>query len=259
MTTETYIDFNGSKIVIKILEKDKNRVPVIFLHDSWGCIEMWGDFPEQIATLTGRSCIVYDRIGYGKSSAFGIEKRTKYYLHHQADVLNELMNALNIPQAILYGHSDGATIALIAAATYTNRFAGLLLEGPHSFIEDSGKDAVKRSRDLAKTNSLLAVLEKFHGNKTDELFRRWHETWLSTFFADWSIISLLRNIDCPVVAFQGVSDPFGTIEQLNILKKEIATNVTIAEISNAAHTPRKENETETMVLIKKFLKQLNDR
>ena len=101
----------------------------------------------------------------------------------------------------------------------------------------------------------MASFEKFHSDKTKELFRLWHETWLSNYFADWTIVQLIKNILCPVLAFQGENDEFGSIEQLNILKQEIPTQVTISEIPNAGHTPRKEAEKETKRLLIHFFEK----
>lgn len=255
-----FIEKESYKLYVKEIKPfaaDSPKPTLVFLHDSWGCVEMWGDFPEALAKLSGLNALVYDRRGYGQSSPFAIDQRTKHYLHDEANELIKVMNECGIRNVVIYGHSDGATIALIAAALYPNRIKGLVLECPHSFIENSGKDAVKATRERAKETTLLSSLEKFHGNKTSELFRLWHETWLSDYFADWSIVPLLKNISCPVLAFQGENDEFGTIEQLNILKQEIKTQVTVSEISNAGHTPRKEAEKETMKLLILFFEKDN--
>ncbi|MDD4967863.1 MAG: alpha/beta hydrolase [Paludibacter sp.] len=233
--------------------ENENKPTLVFLHDSWGCTEMWGDFPERLVSESGLNGLVYDRRGYGQSSPFDITQRTELYLHDEVHELMEVLDACDIQQAVLYGHSDGATIALLAAALYPERIKGLILEGAHSFIEDSGKAAVLETRERARETSLLASLEKYHGDKTSELFRLWHETWLSDYFAQWTIVPLLHNITCPVLAFQGEHDEFGSIEQLNILKKEIPAAVTIAEIATAGHTPRKEAEEETMKWVRAFL------
>ena len=127
-----------------------------------------------------------------------------------------------------------------------------MVEGAHSFVEEKGKAAVRESRDKAQTNSLLQSLEKYHSDKTAEVFRKWHETWLSDFFTDWTIVPLLKSIQCPVLAFRGENDPFDTIGQLNVLEQEIPSPITAKVISNAAHTPRKENKAETMKLIRLF-------
>jgi pimeloyl-ACP methyl ester carboxylesterase len=229
---------------------------MIFLHDSWGCVRLWGDFPKKISKMAGLDALLYDRRGYGKSSGFAVAERTDQYLHDEAHELIRVMDAYTIEKAVIYGHSDGATIALIAAALYPERIKGLLLEGPHSFIEDSGKAAVLATRERAIENNLLASLQKYHDDKAAELFRLWHETWLSDFFSKWTIVPILNRISCPVLAFQGEDDEFGTIEQLYVLKKEISTDVILAEIRNAGHTPRKEAETETMDLLENWLETI---
>lgn len=254
MTEKGYLKINDYQLFYRYLIDKKNPAePVlIFLHDSWGCTEMWEDFPEKIAELFGLNALIYDRRGFGKSSPFAPEPRTKYYLHHSADELINVMDALKIKKAMLYGHSDGGSIALIAAAVQPERFQAIMVEGAHSFVEEKGKAAVRESRDKAQTNSLLQSLEKYHSDKTAEVFRKWHETWLSDFFTDWTIVPLLKSIQCPVLAFRGENDPFDTIGQLNVLEQEIPSPITAKVISNAAHTPRKENKAETMKLIRLF-------
>ena len=250
-----FIERNNYRLFAKRIIKfpENNSKPtLVFLHDSWGCVEMWNNFPEELGKLSGLNVLAYDRRGYGQSSPLEINQRTEFYLHEEANELIQVLDACGIGKAILYGHSDGATIALIAAALYPQRFLGLILEGPHSFIEISGKAAVKSTRDRAKKTKLISSLKKYHGDKTSKLFRLWYETWLSEFFENWTITPILHQIACPVLAFQGENDEFGTIQQLEILKKEINTSVTIAEISKARHTPRKEAEKETLEYIKTF-------
>ncbi len=254
----TFLPMEGYQLYVKELVSDwakTDLATVVFLHDSWGCVDMWGDFAKKLSTTVGINALLYDRRGYGKSSGFTVDKRTDQYLHDEAHELIRIIDAYNINNAVIYGHSDGATIALIAAALYPSRIKGLILEGPHSFIEDSGKLAVLATCERAKENNLLVSLEKYHGNKTVELFRLWHETWLSDLFSSWTIVPVLNRIKCLVLAFQGEHDEFGTIEQLNVLKREISTEVTIVEIANAAHTPHKEAEAETMALLNDWLKR----
>lgn len=243
----------------RINQKQENSTneTLVLLHDSWGCVEMWDDFVTIIAEISGMDIFLYDRRGYGKSSAFAISERTEFYLHDEADELFWILNKFFIVNPIIYGHSDGATIALIAASKYPDRIKGLILEGAHSFIEDSGKAAVLATREKAKHTSLLKSLEKYHGSKTFELFRLWHETWLSDYFANWTIVPMLHNIKCPVLAFQGENDEFGSIDQLRVLKENIKTNVTIFEIPDAGHTPRKEAEIFTLEIIKEWYRKNN--
>ena len=148
-----FLQMDEYQLYIKRLSSPavKNNLPtMIFLHDSWGCVDMWGDFSRKVSTLAGLNALLYDRRGYGKSSDFAVTERAEQYLHDEAHELVRVMDAYTIEKAVIYGHSDGATIALIAAALYPERVKGLLLEGPHSFIEDSGKAAVLATRERAK-------------------------------------------------------------------------------------------------------------
>jgi len=255
----SFMQRDGYQLFVKQLigsPNQENRPVLLFLHDSWGCTELWGDFPEKVLKSCGLNGLLYDRRGYGQSSPFAVKQRNEFYLHDEAREVMDVLDYCGIQQAVIYGHSDGATIALLAAALYPGRIKGLILEGAHSFIEDSGKAAVLDTRERAKGNGLLASLEKYHGAKTNELFRLWHETWLSDYFAHWTIVPLLQKITCPVLAFQGENDEFGSVEQLNVLKKEIKGDVTISEIPGAGHTPRKEAEVETLKLVRQYLKKL---
>lgn len=257
--SETYLDIDNYQLFIKQIkhiDENREKAVLVFLHDSWGCTEMWNDFPEKLVEISGLDALIYDRQGYGKSSPFTINKRTNHYLHNEAAELIRILDTLNIKKAVLYGHSDGASIALITAALYPERIDGLLVEGAHSFVEKICLNEVRKSRELAKHNALLKSLAKFHGDKAPELFRIWHETWLSDEFSSWTIVPLLKDIRVPVLGFQGDRDEFGTIEQLNSLKKEIPSEVTVAEIPNAGHTPRKEAETETLKWIKEYFTAL---
>ena len=44
------------------------KTPIVLLHDSLGCVELWRDFPERLAAATARDVIAYDRLGFGRSA-----------------------------------------------------------------------------------------------------------------------------------------------------------------------------------------------
>lgn len=109
---------NLNDIFIKRINNFSNRPTIIFLHDSLGSIELWRDFPELLGEKTQCNILVYDRQGYGKSCEFSYTKRDNSYMELEADILNELMVFWKVEEAILFGHSDGGSIALIAAGKY---------------------------------------------------------------------------------------------------------------------------------------------
>jgi pimeloyl-ACP methyl ester carboxylesterase len=46
-----------------------------------------------------------------------------------------ILDAAAIPRAVLVGHRDGASIALVFAGVHRGRVAALVLEAPHVFVE----------------------------------------------------------------------------------------------------------------------------
>ena len=81
--------------------------------------------------------VAYSRAGYGDSTIV-TEPRGTGYMHHEAEVvLPALLERLGIERPILFGHSDGASIALIFAGRYPDSVSALVLEAPHVFVEDA--------------------------------------------------------------------------------------------------------------------------
>ncbi|HVK49110.1 MAG TPA: alpha/beta hydrolase, partial [Pseudobacter sp.] len=109
---------------------------IIFLHDSLGSVELWRDFPDQLCKATGCNMLVYDRQGYGHSDPMAEPERTNNYMEQEADTLQLLIQTLNIQQPVLFGHSDGASIALIFAGKYPEAVSAVIAEAGHLFVED---------------------------------------------------------------------------------------------------------------------------
>ena len=53
----------------------------------------------------------------------------------------------------------------------------------------------------------LRGLEKYHGDKTDSIFKAWSETWLSAWFTHWNIEYLLPSIDSPTAGHSRTQRP----------------------------------------------------
>ena len=227
---------------------------LVFLHDSLGCIETWRGFPEQLAQATGCNYLVYDRLGYGQSSPDpDALRRQKDYMHKEAVVLNELLQRLDLTQPILFGHSDGATIALIAAAQEGNRIAGLIVEAPHIFVEEVTLAGVQKAFDSYPNELFRAKLQKYHGAKADDVFYSWTKTWLSNDFRDWSIESLLPQISCPCLIIQGEKDEFGTLRQVEGIVQSVSGPVRKEIVKNTGHSPHKTHKDLTLRSSAKFV------
>src|SRR3954470_16138946 len=109
---------------------------LVFLHEGLGSIGLWRRFPGQVAAATGCPALVWSRQGYGRSDP-PAASRGLDYLHIEAlEMLPGLLDALDIHDPILIGHSDGASIALLHAGLANRPVRGIVLEAPHVFVED---------------------------------------------------------------------------------------------------------------------------
>ncbi|GAB2963863.1 alpha/beta hydrolase [Hymenobacter coalescens] len=229
---------------------------LVLLHDSLGCITVWRDFPTRLAAATGCHVLVYDRRGYGGSSAFDAAPRTLGYLEAEAPVLRQVLDACGIGQAILFGHSDGGSIALLAAALYPGRIAGVLTEGAHVFVEDVTLAGIRTAQQQYHTTSLPEKLARHHGSKTEAVFRAWTDTWLAPGFRAWNIEAYLPRIQCPVLVLQGEADEYGTPAQVAAIAGQVSGPARSVLLPGAAHTPHREVPEETLRLAADFIQGL---
>lgn len=221
---------------------DPKKTTIIFLHDSLGCIELWKKFPEQTALRTGCNTIAYDRQGYGKSDPFVIKRRGLDYLKKEAHVLGKILE--KIPEKkdiVLFGHSDGGSIALLAAALFPEKITGIITEGAHVFVEQETLNGIKAAKQAYMETSLKEKLYKYHGDKTDTVFRLWTETWLSEKFNSWNIEQYLPKIKCPSLIIQGEQDEYGTINQVKSIINNTSGESNSLIIPKTKHTPHKES------------------
>ncbi|MDL2238749.1 alpha/beta hydrolase [Bacteroidales bacterium OttesenSCG-928-K03] len=247
-----------NEIAFKRIGNYPDRPTIIFLHDSWGCIGLWRDFPEKLGEMTKCNVLIYDRQGYGKSCPFTYSKRDNNYLEEETDILNELLDYWNIDNAILFGHSDGGSIALIAAAKYPEKILGIIIEGAHVFVENITVEGIKEAEQAYQSGNLKSKLEKYHGDKTDKMFQMWAETWSSETFKTWNIEHFLPKIHCNTLVIQGENDEFGTMEQVNKIVEQTSGFAQKFIVPNAKHTPHKETPELLIEKSVEFINQLKD-
>jgi pimeloyl-ACP methyl ester carboxylesterase len=192
---------------------------LVFLHEGLGSVAMWRDFPAQLCAATGCAGLVYSRQGYGQSDAVpdvrGAGRLQPDYMHREAwHVLPELLRVCGIGKAILLGHSDGGTIALLHAAKFP--VAACIVMAPHLFVEDISISAITQARTAYEHGDLRARLAKFHAD-VDGAFWQWNDIWLSPAFRSFNIEAECKRITCPLLAIQGHDDPYGTMAQIDAL------------------------------------------
>jgi pimeloyl-ACP methyl ester carboxylesterase len=227
---------------------------LVMLHEGLGSLSLWKDFPERLAAATGARVLAYSRHGYGESSIL-TAPRDPQYMHEEARLwLPQLLERLGVQRPVLFGHSDGASIALIHAAEPAANLAGLIALAPHVMVEDLTVTNIDQAR-LAYTNTDLRRRLARHHRNVDATFRGWNDIWLDPAFRSWNIEPLLGAIRCPVLAIQGREDEYGTLEQLHALQRALpAAEVLVLE--DCRHSPHRDRPQAVLDAARLFIARL---
>lgn len=212
---------------------------LVFLHEGLGSIALWRDFPRRVAQRTGCPALVYSRFGNGFSEVLegprGVE-----YMHDEALILlPALLEELGIVRPILFGHSDGASIACIYASAHPENIAGMILEAPHVIVEELSIRSIAAIGARYREGSLREKLRPYHRD-VDATFYGWNRIWLDPAFRAWSLVERLPHMDAPALAIQGCDDEYGTVEQIRILAERSGGTVDRLVLARCGHAPHRD-------------------
>lgn len=249
------LSLNGSQhLYYELIAGDFRRPYLVFLHEGLGCSAMWKEFPYQLCQLTSCPGLLYDRLGYGKSSPLR-EPRTITYVHDYALIELPILLFQVIPETpfILIGHSDGGSIGLIYGAQNPPQLHGIIAEAAHIFVEPATLRGIRRADQQFDAGGFQG-LYKYHGDKTRQLFKAWSETWLSEPFLSWNIENLLPSIVYPMLVLQGTDDEYATNRQPEIICTKSAGPCTSCLIDQCGHTPHKDRPDQVLQLMAQFIR-----
>ena len=225
----------------EIIPGREDRPVLVFLHEGLGSIGQWRDFPGQLCRRTGCPGLVYDRIGHGRSSGLG-QQRTIHYLHSHALVELPLVvrHSLAARPYFLIGHSDGASIALIAGADRSPQLRGIITMAAHIMVEACTLEGIEAAKQAYDQGKLRQLLLRYHGEQTDVLFHAWADTWTSHWFRSWNIEYLLPAIEVPLLVLQGREDQYGTRNQVEQIVARSGGSATPLLLEDCGHAPHLE-------------------
>lgn len=225
---------------------------VVMLHEGLGSLAMWKDFPQRVADSTGARVIAYSRFGYGNSDAPSRQPvATQMHEDEALTVLPELLRALDIRRPLLFGHSDGASIALIHSGAHPHEVSGVIAMAPHVFVEDMCIASIERARDAYLQTDLPQRLARYHRDP-DGAFWLWNRVWLDPLFRDWNIEHHLPSIRCPVLLIQGHDDEYGTLEQLERIERAVK-QAQVLELDHCGHSPHRDRPDEVLEAARHFV------
>ncbi|HEV8610279.1 MAG TPA: alpha/beta hydrolase [Thermoanaerobaculia bacterium] len=231
---------------------------IVFLHEGLGSAATWRDFPDRMASATGCGALVYSRMGYGASDpVFG--RRPVRFMHDEAlEVLPAVIERFELRDVVLFGHSDGASIAIIYAGALLAPIRALVLEAPHVFVEPICIESITRIAQAYETTRLRERLARYHGDNTDSMLRTWTDVWLRPEFQRWNIEEYLQAIESPVLVVQGEDDDYGTVRQVDAVVTQVSGPVKSLVLAHCGHSPHSDQPDEVLEAARRFVRQALD-
>jgi pimeloyl-ACP methyl ester carboxylesterase len=210
----------------------------VMLHEGLGSLSMWKDFPQCLARATRSNVVIYSRHGYGRSAPLRVPRAIRYMHDEALVVLPQFLDELGVGNPILFGHSDGASIALIHAGGSGRAVGGIVALAPHVMVEDISVSSIAAAKISYETTNLRERLARYHDD-VDGVFRGWNDIWLHPEFRSWNIEEYLPLVGCPILAIQGQEDEYGSMEQIERIGRA-ASNVELLKLKQCGHSAHRD-------------------
>lgn len=253
-----FVTVQGHRLEYRLIPgADADAPMIVFLHEGLGSLSLWREFPRRVVEVTGCPALVYSRYGYGQSDPITSPRRVDFMHEEGLKALPELLDKLKIDKPILFGHSDGASIAIIYAGGTQRPVSGLIVMAPHVMVEDLSIKSIRAAKRAYDTTDLRQKLERYHANP-DSAFRGWNDVWLNPEFLRWNIEEYVPRITCPVLAIQGLEDEYGTIEQIERVVR-VASNAESLKLRNCRHSPHRDQPDAVLDSVGRFVRRIRQR
>jgi pimeloyl-ACP methyl ester carboxylesterase len=241
---------DGKQIEVALHTVEDARGTILLLHEALGSVAYWRDFPEKLAAAACVNVLLYSRPGHGNSEGPLEERNPDYYLRQTGIVIPELLDRFGVGAAIVYGHSEGAGIAMLFAAQ-SDRAQSLILESPFVVAEANSSEHITRMAAAYRGSKLQERLALYHRD-ADEVFYAWAD-WATGLTTEASLPhALLNQIKCPVLVLQGENDVFGSTVHREALRAALPA-VKFELFANTGHLPHREQTEPVLNRVSRFL------
>lgn len=257
-------------------------LPILLLHGFGASTFSWR---QQLALLAERGrTVAFDRPAFGLTSRpmpSGWTGESPYSLQANADQTVSLMDALGIDKALLVGHSAGASVALLVAAQYPDRVAGLVLEAPAVYSQPETPGIVRRIQQTPQARRLGPLLvRRIAGSGSDDLIRSafydstvvtagvlagyrlplkadgWDRAlWEFSIAPRTDVAGLLGRVKAPTLVIAGTQDAIVPFSDSKRVAAAIPS-ARLVELEKTGHIPHEESPERFANEVYRFLDEL---
>lgn len=227
---------------------------VLLLHGGWGHDAY--PFDAQLEALARRwRAIAPDRIGYGRSGRLaGLEDG--FHVRMAEETL-QVLDALGVARAAVWGHSDGAVVAAWMAILAPARVTALVLEAFHHARAKVGSQAFFETGAAAPErfgDEVAAALAAEHGEGWREVVGHGARAWLRLIAAGRAeggdlFGGRLREVTAPTLLLHGARDPRTEPGELEAARRDLpAARLALLDTGHSPHTGRAAGEATAAAL-----------
>ncbi|KAB0640510.1 alpha/beta fold hydrolase [Burkholderia latens] len=228
--------------------------PIVLLHDSLGCVELWRDFPAQLAHAAQRDVIAYDRLGFGRSDRHPGKLATTFVRDEADHGFRALLDQCGIESFVAFGHSVGGGMAVGCAAAHPERCRALVTVAAQAFVEDRTRDGIREAAQQFGAPGQLDRLARYHGDKAEWVLRAWVDTWLSPAFRGWSLDDTLPRVRCATLAIHGARDEYGSDVHPKRIAARVAGPSSYLLLDGCGHMPHRERTDDVLAAVATLLR-----
>ena len=233
---------------VRIRCRDAGRgAPILFLHGGWG-YEVYACDRQIPALERTHRIVIPDRTGYGASDPIP-DFPDDFHPRAAAETLS-VVDALGLEAPVLWGHSDGAIIALQIALAHPDRVAGVIVEAAHLYRRKPSSreffEALASDADVVGDRAAEA-LARDHGEGWRRLIAKQAAAWLrigrrAASDADDFYDGRLGELGVPALVIHGATDPRTEPGELDALRRSLARASFLIQ-PEAGHSPHSQPET----------------
>ncbi|RTL37111.1 MAG: alpha/beta hydrolase [Rhodocyclaceae bacterium] len=230
--------------------------PIVLLHDSLGCVELWRDFPAELSAATGRRVIAYDRLGFGRSDPRNDTLNLDFIADEARSYFATVRRHYGFAGFIVLGHSVGGGMAVNCAAQFPDDCKAVITIAAQAFLEDRTVEGIRIAKEQFQDDKQVDRLRRYHGDKACWVLDAWTETWLAPAFADWSLHPVLPKVNCPLLAIHGLHDEYGSTRHPELIGELSNGPARVEIIPDTFHMPHREKPETIVTLVTDFIAAL---
>jgi pimeloyl-ACP methyl ester carboxylesterase len=170
--------------------------------------------------------------------------------------LPALWRGLALDRVILFGHSVGGAMAIVAAAQAPEASVAVITESAQVFAEELTLASIRAAKAAFAAPGQVERLARYHGVKARRVLEAWTGTWLAPAIADWKVDEELRRLRPPILAMHGDRDEYGSRAHPQRIAALVPGRADIVLFDDCGHVPHREYPDAVLQAVRTFLDNL---